>query len=76
MARRPLSPLLLLPMVAPAAASPEAEHWWGHVRVLAEDALEGRETGSEGYAKAARYVAEQLAAMGVEPGPGRGPPRR
>ncbi|MCE9667891.1 M28 family metallopeptidase [Myxococcus stipitatus] len=74
MFRRPLPMvlLLLLPMVAPAAASPEAERWWGHVRVLADDAMQGRETGSEGYAKAARYVAEQLAAMGIEPGAGEG----
>ncbi|MFP2960601.1 M28 family metallopeptidase [Myxococcus sp. 1LA] len=74
MSRRPLSFLLLvlLPAMASAAASPDAERWWSHVRVLADDSLEGRETGSEGYRKAAAYVAEQLAAMGIKPGAGEG----
>ncbi|WP_229908396.1 hypothetical protein [Comamonas sp. JC664] len=58
--------------MASSAASPEAERWWGHVRVLADDAMEGRETGGEGYRKAAAYVAEQLAAMGLQPGVGEG----
>ncbi|WP_050989221.1 PA domain-containing protein [Corallococcus macrosporus] len=74
MSRRPLPfmLLLLLPAMASAAASPEAERWWSHVRVLADDALQGRETGSEGYKKAASYVAEQLGAMGIKPGAGEG----
>ncbi|MCP3102296.1 M20/M25/M40 family metallo-hydrolase [Myxococcus sp. K15C18031901] len=73
MSRRPLSVvlMLLLPVLA-SAASPEAERWWGHVRVLADDAMEGRETGSEGYQKAANYVVEQLSAMGIQPGAGAG----
>ncbi|QSQ26069.1 M20/M25/M40 family metallo-hydrolase [Pyxidicoccus parkwayensis] len=50
-----------------AALSPEAERWWSHVRFLASDALKGRDTGSEGYQKAATYVSEQLAALGVKP---------
>ena len=32
----------------------------GHVRFLADDALEGRGTGTRGYDKAAQYVAEQM----------------
>jgi hypothetical protein len=42
------------------------------VEFLASDALEGRDTGSEGYRKAATYVSEQLAALGVKPGAGDG----
>lgn len=38
-----------------------------HVRYLADDAREGREAGEPGYDDAANYVAEQFAAMGVEP---------
>ena len=38
-----------------------------HVSYLADDALEGRMTGQPGYDKAATYVAEQFAALGVEP---------
>lgn len=81
MLRPPLLPVLALlaaPASAPAAElaptpkaapalSPEAERWWGHVRFLASDSLQGRDTGSEGYRKAAAYVAEQLAALGVKP---------
>lgn len=38
-----------------------------HLRFLADDLLEGRETGSRGYDIAARYVAAQFAAAGLEP---------
>jgi Zn-dependent M28 family amino/carboxypeptidase len=39
-----------------------------HVRFLADDKLEGRGTGTRGYDKAAQYVAEQMQALGLEPG--------
>ncbi|WP_342375265.1 M28 family metallopeptidase [Myxococcus stipitatus] len=72
MSRRapPLLSLWLLPSLAFASPSSEAERWWSHVRVLADDSMEGREPGREGYQKAANYVAEQLAAMGIKPGAG------
>ena len=38
-----------------------------HIAYLADDDLAGRMTGEEGYDVAARYVADQMAAMGVEP---------
>ena len=38
-----------------------------HLDYLASDELEGREAGEPGYDKAAAYVAEQFAAMGLEP---------
>jgi len=38
-----------------------------HVRFLADDLLEGRETGSRGHAIAARYVASQFVAAGLAP---------
>lgn len=40
--------------------TPETAAWWAHVRVLAADSMEGRDTGSEGYARAAKYVADQF----------------
>lgn len=56
---------------APATAlSTEAERWWSHVQFLASDAMQGRDTGSEEYRKAAAYVSEQLAALGVKPASG------
>jgi hypothetical protein len=39
-----------------------------HLAYLADDAREGRMAGQPGYDEAARYVADQFAAMGVEPG--------
>lgn len=39
-----------------------------HITYLADDALAGRESGTAGYDRAAEYVAEQLEAMGVQPG--------
>jgi len=41
--------------------------WWSHVRLLADDAMEGRGTGSPGYQRAADYVADQFRASGLEP---------
>ena len=37
------------------------------VEFLASDNLEGRDTGSKGYAVAADYVASQFRAIGLEP---------
>jgi hypothetical protein len=38
-----------------------------HMAFLADDLLEGRQAGTRGYDLAARYVAAQLAAIGIEP---------
>ncbi len=43
-----------------------------HVRYLADDRLEGRAVGTEGARCAARYVAEQFEAFGLEPAGGEG----
>jgi Zn-dependent M28 family amino/carboxypeptidase len=49
------------------AANEPDSRWWKHVEFLASDALEGRDTGSEGHRKAAAYVAEQFKAAGLAP---------
>jgi len=41
--------------------------WWSHIQYLADDSLEGRDTGSQGFEKAANYMAEQFRAAGLEP---------
>jgi hypothetical protein len=51
----------------PRASGP-AERWWAHVRILADDAMEGRDTGTPGYRKAAEYVAQEFKASRLEPG--------
>jgi hypothetical protein len=66
-----VSSLFIVAVIATSCAkapSPEAESWWSHVAVLATDEMEGRNTGSEGYRRAAEYVAEQFAKYGVLPG--------
>ena len=50
---------------ADAAFSPEA--FRAHVAYLADDRLEGRDTGSRSHEIAARYVADQFAALGLRP---------
>jgi Zn-dependent M28 family amino/carboxypeptidase len=45
----------------------DGNSWWAHVKFLADDSLEGRETGSEGLRKAEAYAVEQFKAAGLEP---------
>ena len=47
-----------------------AEAFRAHVTFLADDLLEGRDTGSRGHEIAARYVATQFEALGLRPGNG------
>ena len=67
--------LAALPLAAVACAGAEApapavESQRAIVEVLADDALEGRMTGSPGIRKAADYIIGQLRAIGAEPLPG------
>ena len=71
-----LAGLALAALSAAGCASPvgdatarmdPAERWWSHVAELAGDRYEGRFTGSEGYARAAGYVADRFKANGLEP---------
>ena len=41
--------------------------WWSHVEALANDGMEGRNTGSPAHKRAAEYVATQLKKAGLEP---------
>jgi Zn-dependent M28 family amino/carboxypeptidase len=41
--------------------------WWAHIKTFADDSMEGRLTGSEGYQRAAKYVVSQFDAMGLKP---------
>ena len=44
----------------------DGQTWWNHVKVLADDNMEGRETGSAGLRKAEAYIVEQLTKAGLE----------
>ena len=48
-------------------ANEEQARWWGHVTTLADDSMEGRQTGSEGYRKAAAYVTSEFEKIGLKP---------
>src|ERR1035438_4076815 len=50
------------------AALPDGRRWWSHVQYLADDKMEGRETGSAGHRKAAAYVAGEFEGAGLKPG--------
>jgi Zn-dependent M28 family amino/carboxypeptidase len=72
--RKILLPVLFLSVAIAAIAqqTPPASHfdgnsWWAHVKFLADDSLEGRDTGSEGLKKAQAYAVEQLQKAGLEP---------
>jgi Zn-dependent M28 family amino/carboxypeptidase len=41
--------------------------WWSHVKTLADDRLEGRQTGSEGYRTAVAYVVSEFEKAGLKP---------
>jgi Zn-dependent M28 family amino/carboxypeptidase len=58
----------LLPLLPLRAESKAAARWWSHVAFLADDQLQGRETGSEGHKIAARYVATEFEKAGLKPG--------
>jgi Peptidase family M28 len=45
----------------------EGKQWWAHIQFLADDKLEGRNTGSEGYRKAVTYVAGEFERFGLKP---------
>lgn len=46
---------------------PDTRAWWAITGDLSADAMEGRDTGSPGYARAARYVVDRFAKAGLWP---------
>jgi hypothetical protein len=45
----------------------EGDLWWAHIQFLADDKLQGRDTGSDGYREAVRYVAGKMETYGLKP---------
>jgi hypothetical protein len=65
---------LLVALIAHSSSKETADNpnfdgksWWDHIKVLAADDMEGRETGSEGLRRAAAYIVEQLQNDGLQP---------
>jgi Zn-dependent M28 family amino/carboxypeptidase len=50
-----------------AASSNPGAQWWADISVLADDNMEGRQTGSAGYLRAADYVVSRFKAEGLKP---------
>jgi hypothetical protein len=50
-----------------ADTAKEGTRWWSHIQVLADDKMEGRNTGSEGHKKAAQYVSGEFERNGLKP---------
>jgi len=59
--------LASLSLVRAADYTAEGKAWWSRVQILADDKMEGRNTGSEGYRKAAAYVAGEFEKFGLKP---------
>jgi Zn-dependent M28 family amino/carboxypeptidase len=52
---------------APAIHDPDTLAWWHTTETLSSDGMEGRDTGSAGYQRAADYVAKRFKAAGLDP---------
>jgi Zn-dependent M28 family amino/carboxypeptidase len=50
-----------------APAHFDGKTWWDYVKVLADDNMEGRETGSAGLRRAQAYIVDQLKQAGLQP---------
>jgi hypothetical protein len=65
-----LTPALTLLAAVSAAGQTvtdfDGQTWWDHIKFLADDKLEGRDTGSRGERKAQKYAVEQLKKAGAE----------
>jgi len=65
-----ISVLLLVISALCAQTAPthfDGKTWWGYVRMLASDNMEGRETGSKGLVAAEAYIVSQLIHAGLQP---------
>src|SRR5579872_3076605 len=72
MLRKILSAAILLVAICAFSQSGSPTHfngktWWDYVKVLADDNMEGRETGSAGLQRAEAYIVEQLKQAGIQP---------
>src|SRR5437762_3338860 len=50
----------------------EGNRWWSHIQVLADDKMEGRNTGSAGHLRAAQFLAGEFERAGLKPAGTRG----
>jgi Zn-dependent M28 family amino/carboxypeptidase len=66
----PVASLLVAVCAFSAQVAPthfDGKTWWDYVKVLADDNMEGRETGSAGLRRAEAYIVDQLKVAGLQP---------
>jgi Zn-dependent M28 family amino/carboxypeptidase len=51
----------------PGTTKFDGQSWWNYVKVLADDNMEGRDTGSEGLKRAQAFIIDELKADGLQP---------
>ena len=59
--------LLAVGAARPLPDDPDTRAWWSITAALSGDAMAGRDTGSAGYERAARLVAQRFARAGLKP---------
>ena len=67
--RQTVAPATLLALTLSLLATEPNDatrRWWSHIVALSGDDLQGRDTGSEGYRKAAQYVVTQFERAGLK----------
>jgi hypothetical protein len=67
MTRPAVAILMLGSLLFATSPSDATRRWWSYVTALAVDEMEGRNTGSAGYQRAARYVAKEFEGAGLQP---------
>lgn len=72
MNRSALGAIFALTLLSPVHGAPvikdaDTKAWWATIATLAGDDMEGRDTGSPAYARAAKIVAARFAAAGLTP---------
>src|SRR5690242_19995330 len=51
----------------PGTATFDGKSWWNYVKVLADDNMEGRDTGSDGLKRAEAFIVDEVKADGLQP---------
>lgn len=64
---RPIALAALCCALCATEPNDATRRWWAHVVAMGNDGMQGRDTGSEAYRKAAAYVVAQFAKNGLEP---------
>src|SRR5512135_2974292 len=59
--------LSLALLQSPQSPDADTRAWWGTTTQLSSDSMEGRDTGSPGYERAAGVVARRIAGAGLKP---------